>query len=238
MKKMIVLNHKMNLLLDDVLTYVEELKTLQTDYDLVICPSSLYLPYFKQLPFSLGIQNIYYEEKGSFTGEISCAQAASLGVKYLLIGHSERRKYFNEEEKAIHKKLEKAIIHDMRSIFCIGEENKNEENVMNVLKTQIDGVFTGLSDLKNITIAYEPVWAIGSGYSLNSNDIQKIIIQIKEYCLKKYQTNIPVLYGGSVDQSNFLDIITIKEVDGVLIGTYSIKSSNVVDLLTNKKRSI
>lgn len=231
MKKWVVLNHKMNLLLEDVYSYIEEIKDLKTDYEVVICPSSLYLSYFKSLPFSLGIQNVFYEEKGSFTGEISCAQAASLGVKYSLIGHSERRKYFNEEDMDIYKKIEKAIIHNMCSIFCIGEKENNDENVMDVLQAQIDCVFSHLSDFRHIMIAYEPVWAIGSGKSLDVNEIQNIVVQIKEYCLKKYQFMPFVLYGGSVDKSNFFRIITIKEVDGVLIGTYSIKGSNVVDLL-------
>lgn len=231
MKKWVVLNHKMNLLLDDVYSYIEEIKHLQTDYEVVICPSSLYLPYFKNLPFSLGIQNVFYEDKGSFTGEISCAQASSLGVKYALIGHSERRKYFNEEDIDIRRKIEKVIIHNMCSIFCIGEKEKNDKNIMDVLQAQIDCVFSQLPDFKQIIIAYEPVWAIGSGKSLDVSDIQSIVVQIKKYCFKKYQFTPPVLYGGSVDKSNFFRIITIKEVDGVLIGTYSIKGSNVVDLL-------
>lgn len=230
MKKIVMLNHKMNLNLNDISLYVKFLENKKSLYDVIVFPSVIYIPYFKELPFKYGIQNIFYEEKGAYTGEVSPSQASSLGCKYFLAGHSERRKYFNEDDSLVNKKLKSGIMHNMVGVLCIGEDLLEKEDVMHVLKMELDKSLENI-DLDNVIIAYEPRWAIGSGESLELNKINIIIKNIKDYIKEKYQKNISVLYGGSVNENNFQDIISLDYLDGVLIGSMSVDVNKIEKVL-------
>ena len=181
-KKLIVGNLKMNMVADEVSSYLRIVnKNIYSD-NVVICPSSIYIPYFLKQRYNVGIQNIAVEEMGSHTGEISAKQAYSLGVKYALIGHSERRQVDGETDLIVGKKVKTAIKNNLYSIVCIGETN--EDKVMlrteNVLKKQLKYALKELilEDMDNVIIAYEPVWAIGTNKIPSNRDIKNTVSYI------------------------------------------------------------
>lgn len=218
-KKLVVGNMKMNLTMNEVKEYIESM----TDYhDCVICPSSLFIPYFKDAGFVLGTQNISEYSNGAYTGEISVMQAKSLDIDYTIIGHSERREYFCETDEMINNKVIKALDNGLKVILCVGETL--EERETGVTKDKIEKQI--LEDLKNINdncyeniiVAYEPIWAIGTGKIPSEEDIIEIVELIKETVNNEYHFIPNVLYGGSTNEKNIEQLKDINIVDGFLVG--------------------
>ena len=207
--------------------------------DYIVCPSSIYVPYFLKEGFEVGLQNVSEYGMGAYTGEISVTQATSIGIKYVIIGHSERRKYFNESSKVINRKLRKAVSNNLKAILCIGEslDDKNNNKTFEVIKNLID---LELKDVEfeyyeNVIIAYEPLWAIGTGVVPSNEDIEKITSYIKDYIMKKYNFMPIVLYGGSTNEKNISELNELKNIDGFLIGGASLIPEKIIKILETIK---
>ena len=202
-----------------------------TNSEVVVCPPSIYLSKLKGL--TLGAQNIYFEERGAFTGEISAGMVKDLGAEYVIIGHSERRKYFGETDELINKKVKTALDAGLKVIFCIGEteEENNAGKKEEVLKTQIAA---GLADITNfssrvnyINIAYEPVWAIGTGKNCSVDEAKEALELIRSVI----EDGVRVLYGGSVKSENSGDYIKLAGANGLLVGGASLNPEEFVKIV-------
>lgn len=231
--KIVVANLKMNMLKSDISKYLKETKNLINTNRVVICPTSIYIPYFLNQKYSVGIQDLHYDNDGICTGEVTPKQAKSMGINFAIIGHSERRKYFEENDDLINKKVVSATKEGIKTIVCIGEtkEERNMLKTAKVLRKQLIKDLNG-ANLDNVIIAYEPIWAIGSNIICNETDISKTAIYIKQL-VKNYfnYNNIKVIYGGSVNEENIKDISKIEEIDGVLVGSSSIDSSKFLKII-------
>ncbi|MBE6147269.1 MAG: triose-phosphate isomerase [Firmicutes bacterium] len=220
--KWIISNHKMNLSLEEIGRYVHELKTIKSNHQLVFCPSYLYIPYFPKDNYEVGAQNVSSQDNGALTGEVSAKQLKSMGVKYAIIGHSERRNKMFETDEVIREKLVQLLNNQICPILCIGEKEDELENKTEVLKRQIENAFLKVYELSNIIIAYEPVWAIGTGKVPTNEDIEKTVSFIKDFIKENYHIELPVLYGGSVSPSNIEELNQVNNIDGYLIGGTSL----------------
>jgi triosephosphate isomerase len=235
MKKLIVANLKMNLTLEEANDYLDIIKKNIIDQlEIIICPSFPFLPLFKNKDYKLGAQNCYYLDKGSYTGEVSPLQLKTIGVSYIIVGHSERRIYFKENNELINDKLKAILKHNIKPILCIGEtmEERLLHKTFIVLKKQLNEALKDIESdmLTDIVIAYEPVWAIGSGKTPTSQEIAEVINYIKDLIKKEYKIdNIIVLYGGSVNLKNIKAITNIA--DGVLIGSASVDADNFINMI-------
>lgn len=236
MEKIVIANLKMNLNLVEICDYVVKINELIDTKRVVICPTSIYLPYFLKNGYSVGVQNIAQTEDGAYTGEVSASQVSSLGIDYALIGHSERRQYFNETDTVVNKKILLGLKNNLNLVLCIGE-TKEERDMLKtdrVLKRQLINALRDVDkkDLKNIIIAYEPIWSIGTGNVPDNKDISTVAIYIKGIInnLFKEDINIPVLYGGSVNEKNIEEINEVKEISGVLVGGASLKTDKLLKI--------
>lgn len=203
--------------------------------EVVICPPFVYLPLLKGLP--LGAQDAYFEEKGAFTGEISPLMLKDLGVEYVIIGHSERRKYFRETDESVNKKIKTAIGVELEQIFCIGEteQDRNSSSQEEVVERQIKQGLKGVSDILGMVIAYEPVWAIGTGKACGVQDAQKMKTFIEKVISDIYGSDVlkevRILYGGSVNSQNASGYIKEAGYNGLLVGGASLKSDEFVKIV-------
>ncbi len=224
--KLVVANHKMNMTSIDINQYLKKIKKEINVENVIICPTSIYIPYFLKHNFKVGIQNVFYENKGAYTGEISPRQAKSMEIDYAIVGHSERRNYFLETNQEINKKVRLCLKNNLKVILCIGEtkEEKRNRKTEEVLEKEIIENLEGVKNFKDIIIAYEPIWAIGSKKTPTMKEIDISIRFIKQIMRKHYHVdNIQVIYGGSVSEENVQEIATIPTLDGVLVGGASIK---------------
>ena len=232
MSKYLVCNQKMLMMPKDILDFLNTVKGKLNNH-VVLCPSSLYLPYFLKNTWQVGIQNVFKQDKGAYTGEISPYQAKSLGVDFCIIGHSERRKYFNENNSEISDKISLALKCGLKVILCIGEtlEDRSLNKTEFVLKKDIYQALINQSNLKNLWIAYEPLWAIGTGKVASNEDINRIALFIKK-TVKQYKNvdDIPVLYGGSVNKDNIEELNKIPSLQGFLVGSASTKAVEVLKM--------
>lgn len=241
MKKLIVANWKLNPtslkeakeLFDAVKAAFAKASAAEERVDVVICPPFVYLPLLKGL--TLGAQDVAFEEKGAFTGEVSAAELKDLNVEYVIVGHSERRKYFGETNETVNKKLQKVLNTGLKVIFCIGENEGEDKTV--VLEQQIT---EGLKDIgqehvKNMVIAYEPVWAIGTGKNCSIQDTKSAVELIKKNLSNVYGQDladgIQILYGGSVNAQNSEEYLKDGEVNGLLVGGASLKAEEFVKIV-------
>jgi triosephosphate isomerase len=203
--------------------------------EVVICPPFVYLPELKGL--TLGAQNMYFEEKGVFTGEISGSMLKDLGVEYVIIGHSERRKYFGETDESVNKKIRKALELGLKVIFCIGEtaEERDAGERNGVLQRQITQGLLGVDNIENINIAYEPVWAIGTGNNCSIEETKESIDFIRSFVdglyKKEVDDNIRILYGGSVRGDNSGEYIKDAGANGLLVGGASLNPEEFVRII-------
>lgn len=229
MNKMLVANFKMNLTLDEIENYKKVMEN-NTIENFVIAPSNLYLVPLKSDKYDLCGQNAYYLNSGAFTGEVSYMQLKSIGVKYCLIGHSERRNVFDESDDDIRRKLKSCIENGIIPILCVGEHKKDREDgiAKEVIDSQIKFALDNMY-IDDLIVAYEPVWAIGTGLIPNMDDIEEMHHYIKEI-VGESAKNVKVLYGGSVNENNIKDICSIEVVDGVLIGKASNDPENMLKL--------
>ncbi len=230
--KLVVGNFKMNLTLSEVNEYIDYFKNKNYP-NVVFAPSSIYLSKFVENNLKTSSQDVSFESMGAYTGDISASQLKSIGVKYSIVGHSERRKYYSDD-KYVNSKLKELINNSITPILCIGETKEEKDNgiTLDILKNEINMAFNGLSNLDSIIIAYEPIWSIGTGVIPTNDDINETISFIKDYINKKYNTNNKVLYGGSVSNKNINELEKINIIDGYLVGGCSIKKEDF-DLLIN-----
>ena len=237
--KIVAGNWKMNMTIDESNNLINELKEVsENNVEIKIAPSFTNLFYtislLKNSAIEVIAQNVHSEKRGAYTGEISAEMLKSIGVKTVIIGHSERRKYFNETDTILSKKVKAAIENSLNVIFCIGEELSEREsgNHFEIIKNQIKIALIDLNndEIKNIVIAYEPVWAIGTGMTANINQIQEMHEFIRKLINEKFgdeiSDNIQIIYGGSVKPNNAKDIFSLNDVDGGLIGGASLNFSD------------
>ena len=172
---------------------------------------------------------MHWEESGAYTGEISPNMLKAINCEYVIIGHSERREYFAETDETVNKKIKAALAHDLKPIVCVGEtlEQREAGETVNVITSQIHNAFEGLEakDLENIVVAYEPIWAIGTGKTATSEEANDAIKEIRNQIEKDFSTgDIPILYGGSVKPENAKELFTTSDIDGGLVGGASLKA--------------
>ena len=240
-KKLVVGNMKMNLTASEINKYIKEIDKKDYNDQVVFCPSSLYLPYFVGKSYKCGIQNIAATKMGAYTGEVSVEQVASLKVDYAIIGHSERRAYYHETDEVVRQKVELALPEKVKIILCIGETLEERESLKTykVLKRQLTTALKGLdiSNNKKLIIAYEPVWAIGTGKVPTNQDIEDTITFIKEIINDICGLKLKVLYGGSVNDGNIAKLNEIPNVDGYLVGGASNsveKFNKIIEVVVNQ----
>jgi triose-phosphate isomerase len=188
----------------------------------------------------VGVQNMHYEDKGAYTGEISAPMLKSVNCKYVIIGHSERRQYFNETDETVNKKVKKALEYGLTPIVCVGEtlEEKETGKTIEIITSQIEKGLVDLkaSDLDKIVIAYEPIWAIGTGKTATSEDAQNAIKAIREKIKSLFNTDdISILYGGSVKGSNAKELFAMKDIDGGLVGGASLEAKSFAEIVNFDK---
>lgn len=230
--KLIIGNIKMNMNFGEISNYLYHFKNIKNK-NIIICPSYIYIPYFLNYDFSVGSQNVCAYKDGGYTGEVSAKQLSSIGVKYVIVGHSERRIKLNEDNSEINKKVKNALEANLKVVLCIGEtleENKLLKKEV-ILKRQIRDALLGIENFSNVIIAYEPVWSIGTNKVPDIAELEYTIRYIKELVLKMYKTNIDVIYGGSVNEKNIEKINNIKEIDGFLIGSASIDPNQFIEII-------
>jgi triosephosphate isomerase len=238
MEKYIVANWKMNNDFSDIPVFVKYLKkNAKKEKNLVVCVPSVMIKTFADAAKGVaatGGENCYYAEKGAFTGEISAQMVKSAGATYCIVGHSERRHIFGETDELLSKKLVAALGAGLKVIFCIGETLDEKSKYKSVLKTQILEGFKEVKDFANVIVAYEPVWAIGTGKVATTADIEKVHKYIKTTIKDNFGVDLPVLYGGSVKPSNSAEILALDSVDGVLIGGASLKAEDFVAIAQSR----
>lgn len=219
-------------------------KKFAKETEILICPPFIYLhdlTVSKQI--KLGGQNIFYEETGAFTGEISSTMLKEAGCQYVLIGHSERRRYFSETNESINLKIKAAINAKLTPVLCVGEtqEEKQSDKTKEVLEKQLFSALKTVTPQKikesNLVIAYEPVWAIGTGNACPATEAQTIGILLEKIITQKYSRsiaqNIRFLYGGSVNSKNARDFVREAKFQGLLIGGASLKPKEFIDIIKN-----
>ena len=236
-KKVIAGNWKMNMLPNEAISMITELTPLvkDTENEVVLCVP--YTDLFYSLltaqgsNIKIGAQNMHYENCGAYTGEISASQLKSYKVEYCLIGHSERREYFAETDETVNKKLKAVFEYDLKPIVCVGEKLEQREAGIaeDIVTKQVELDLQGLTNeqVKNTIIAYEPIWAIGTGKTATSEDANNIIktIRAKVEGLfgKDVADEVIIQYGGSVKSSNAKELFTTSDIDGGLVGGASLK---------------
>lgn len=239
-KAIIAGNWKMHKTVSEAAALVEELKPLVkgATCDVVVCPTSICLPAVveavKGTNIKVGAQNMHFEENGAFTGEISPIMLKDLGVEYVIIGHSERRQYFNETDETVNKKLKSAFAHGLIPILCIGESleeregNITEEVLAKQVKLDLNGITS--ENVKGMIVAYEPIWAIGTGKTATADDANETIGFIRKVIEKLYGSEVSeavrIQYGGSVKPSTIKEQMEKEHIDGGLIGGASLKAQD------------
>jgi len=242
-KTIIAGNWKMNMLASGIKGYKDELIPLIPGFnawcDTVVCTPFVLLPAaieaFKDAGIGVGAQNMSQFESGAYTGEVSAAQLDDIGTKYVIIGHSERRQYYGETDESVNEKTLAALKTPLTSIVCVGETlEQREEGITNSLVTKQVKIalsnVPGTQELGKIVIAYEPVWAIGTGKTATPEDAQEVCKLIRDvlselYC-EKAASAISILYGGSMNDKNAFDLLSQPDIDGGLIGGASLKPSS------------
>lgn len=227
----IAANWKMNKTALEAEEFLNQLKNAELKHDrtAVICPPFTLLPLFKGGEVKYGGQNIYWEEEGAFTGEISALMLKDLGCRYVIIGHSERRQFFGETDETVNKKLKKSLEHNLIPIFCVGEslEQRQANETIQIIEKQIKKGLDGIEDLSSIVVAYEPVWAIGTGQTATPEQAQEVHAQIRQ--LTTPETSI--LYGGSVKPENAAELMQQPDINGALIGGASLEVESFIKII-------
>lgn len=244
-KKIVAGNWKMNQNAKETSQLINELKNNlpNTIAEVIIAPSFVNLESASKqcegTKISVAAQNMHQAEGGAFTGEVSADMLKSIGINTVILGHSERRQYFKENDALLALKVDTALKHEMRIIFCFGEELKERQNkqYFNVVENQLkDGLFhLDASVYSNIVLAYEPVWAIGTGETATPDQAEEMHDFIRDTLHRKYGSdvseNITILYGGSVKPDNAKEIFSKPNVDGGLIGGASLKANDFIAIV-------
>lgn len=244
-KPIIAGNWKMHKTIAEAVEFVNDIKDKvnNTDVEAVICAPFTLLKDLKEATkgtnIKIGAQNMHYAEQGAFTGEISAPMLKELNIDYVVLGHSERRQYFNETNETVNKKVVKALEEGIDPILCVGEtlEEREASETKNVCKEQTEKALVGVSaeDMKKVVIAYEPVWAIGTGKTATAEDANDVIAYIREVVKGLYGEEISeevrIQYGGSVKPSNVAEIMNQSDIDGALVGGASLLASDYTELV-------
>ncbi|MCI8362709.1 MAG: triose-phosphate isomerase [Clostridia bacterium] len=245
-RKIIAGNWKMNMLPNEAMEFITRLSegTYEAKSEIVLCVPYTDLFYSlltaQNTKIKIGAQNMHWEETGAYTGEISGKMLKVINVEYVIIGHSERRQYFAETDETVNKKVKSAFKYNLKPIVCVGEtlEQKEEGKTNEVIKNQTKLALEGLSteQVKNVIIAYEPIWAIGTGKTATSEDannsIKEIRNEIKNIYGEEVANVVSILYGGSVKASNAKELFETSDIDGALVGGASLKVEEFKNIIT------
>ena len=248
-RKVIAGNWKMNMLPDATIKFIDELIPLvkDTDNEVVLCVPYTDLFYAlltaQNTNIKIGAQNMHWEESGAYTGEISGQMLKSIGVEYVIIGHSERRQYFAETDETVNQKLISALNCGLKPIVCVGETLEQRENgeAKNVVTKQIELALRNITDeqVTNTIIAYEPIWAIGTGKTATKEDADEMIGTIREKISNIYRQStadrVIIQYGGSVKSSNASELFSMPNIDGGLVGGASLKPEEFSKIVNYNK---
>mgnify|MGYP000681911603 CR=1 FL=1 len=245
-KTIIAGNWKMNKTASETKKFAEELKALLPKAkwcDIVVCVPSVDIAAaikgFKDARVSVGAQNVFYEKNGAYTGEVSADMLKDLGVKYVIIGHSERRQYFGETDLTVNRKVLSALEAGLHPIICVGETLEQRELgiTMELIALQVKSALAGVpaEKLRKCVIAYEPVWAIGTGKTATAEDAQEVCGAIRETLKEMFgeelADGIRVLYGGSAKPGNIAELVAKPDVDGALVGGASLKAADFASMV-------
>ena len=235
--KYLICNFKNKLLKDDILKYNRNLGEIETKVKLVLCPSSIYLSLFDKNGYDLGVQDISSFMDRTITGEIEANQIKSLGATYVIVGHSERRINKHEINIDFINKINNALENNLNVIYCVGETLRDKENgsTFEILEKQISEVLNNV-EIKNIMIAYEPVWAIGTGNVPSIKEIKENIEFISDLLYEKYECKLDILYGGSVNDENIGELCSIKGLSGFLVGGASLDVNKVKGMILEMEK--
>ena len=237
-RKVIAGNWKMNMLPDETIKFIEEFAPLvkDTENEVILCVPYTDLFYallnVQGTNIKIGAQNMHFEEKGAYTGEVSPQMLKAINVEYVIIGHSERRQYYNETDETVNKKIKAAFNVGLKPIVCVGETLEERENgkTAEIITNQTKLALEGLSNeqVENTIIAYEPIWAIGTGKTATSEDANNSIKEIRNKIAEIYGQNtasrVIIQYGGSVKSSNAKELFSTSDIDGGLVGGASLKA--------------
>lgn len=220
--KIIVANHKSFLDYVSVNEYINHLDEINLN-NVIICPSNIYLPLFCNKKYHVGVQDISLYDDKNITGEVSISHLKDMNIEYTIIGHNDRKMYFDETNKIINNKIKNATKCGLNVILCVGEiiQNDNIENIKKYIIYNLNECLKDINNLDNIMIAYEPNWAVGSGNVASNEYISNIVLAIKDFIQSKFNYKIKVLYGGSVNSNNIKRLVDISHIDGFLVGKAS-----------------
>lgn len=245
-KPIIAGNWKMHKTLSEAKSFLEEVNGLvpsKEKVESVVCAPALFLDSLveisKDYDVEIGAQNMHFEESGAFTGEVSPVALADLGVKYVILGHSERREMFNETDEAVNKKTLTAFKHGLTPIVCCGETLEQRENgqTNELVGSQVKKALVGLTEdqVKQTVIAYEPIWAIGTGRSSSAEDANEVCAYIRQVIAEEFSQSVAdavrIQYGGSVKPGNIKEYMAQPDIDGALVGGASLEVDSFLQLL-------
>lgn len=248
-RKVIAGNWKMNMLPNEAMDFIDKLgsQIKETENEVILCVP--YIDLFYSLltaqgtNIKIGAQNMHYEESGAYTGEVSGRMLKSLGVEYVIIGHSERRQYFNETDEIVNKKVKAALNSGLKPIICIGEslEERESGKTVDIITNQIEEALKEITEeqIENIIVAYEPIWAIGTGKTATAEDANNSIKAIRDKISQIYGQNVAdgviIQYGGSVKSTNAKELFEMSDIDGALVGGASLKPGEFSKIVNFEK---
>ena len=239
----------MNILPNETIKFIEELTPMvkDTENEVILCVPYIDLFYAllnaQGTNIKIGAQNMHYEESGAYTGEISGKMLKSIGVEYVIIGHSERRQYFAETDETVNKKIKTALANELKPIVCVGETLSQREagKAEKIITKQTELALEGLTEkqVKELIIAYEPIWAIGTGKTATKEDANEAIKAIRNKIAKIYGQTVAdgviIQYGGSVKSSNAKELFEMSDIDGGLVGGASLKPEEFSKIVNYNK---
>ena len=246
-RKIIAGNWKMNMLPNEAMSFINELEPYAKNAkcEIILCVPYTDLFYSlltaQNTNIKIGAQNMHWEEAGAYTGEIAPNMLKCINVEYVIIGHSERRQYFAETDETVNKKIKAALKHELNPILCVGETMKQRELGLEeeIIKQQIIGALEGITkeQVEKIVIAYEPIWAIGTGKVATKDDANNMIKLIRKEIESLYNketaNNVSILYGGSVNKNNSKELFETSDIDGALVGGASLKVDEFNEIIKN-----
>lgn len=244
-KPIIAGNWKMHKTVAEGVAFVKEVapQVEGTDVEVLVCAPYTMLPALveaaKGTAVKVGAQNMHFEDKGAFTGEVSADMLLDIGVTHVIIGHSERRQFFAETDETVNLKTKKALVKGLTPVVCCGEtlEEREAEKTKEICEAQIVKAFEGITpeDAQKVVVAYEPIWAIGTGKTASSEDANDVIAFIRTVLAKVYDDavseEIRIQYGGSVKPSNVEELMNQTDIDGALVGGASLEADSFVQLV-------
>ena len=242
-RKIIAGNWKMNMLPNEAMSFITEIEPYAKNAkcEIILCVPYTDLFYSlltaQNTNIKIGAQNMHWEESGAYTGEVSPNMLKCINVEYVIIGHSERRQYFAETDETVNKKIKSALNHSLKPILCVGETLEQRENNMQdaIISNQIKSALKGIESIENIIIAYEPIWAIGTGKVATKEDANNTIKIIRSTVKELYGDNVAqnvcILYGGSVKKENAKELFSTSDIDGALVGGASLKVDEFARIL-------